>query len=129
MLRFGLRDAYPGSSGTGVVQASSAGSPAAVQQAAAAAAAGVASSAKGKVTGVPLTIGSTLFTWLAFLGLIVGFMLIGQRVGASEDFKSVRLTAFNGIVISMLAIVGIIFWKLVFSAVKIPYVSDLVIEA
>lgn len=120
-----LRDIFPTAKGFGTVYAGQASAPSGVTTAQARLSAGLGAQS-GPVTGAPLTLGSGLATWLAFLGLVVGFMLIGQRVGPAEDFRSIRLTFFNALAISLLAIVGILFWKFVFFTVKIPYVSDLV---
>jgi len=120
-----LRDVYPSARGFGTVYGGQAAAPSAISNTQTRTAAGLGPQA-GPVTGAPLTLTSGIATWLAFVVLVVGFMLLGQRFGPKEDFRSIRLTFYNAVTVGMLAVVGILFLKFLFYTIKIPYVSDLV---
>lgn len=67
------------------------------------------------------------FTWWGFLFLmLVGLMFVAKRLGSEDEFRNVRLSAYNVIVISLASIVGIAFFKVVFSRFRVPGLSDLV---
>ncbi len=122
------RDLYPGISGFGIgAVATGVGSAGARNTLVNQTATGTASGT-GAVTGTPLTLGSGLAVWAVFAALVVGVMLLGQRIGPAEDFRNVRLTFFNALAVSGLAVVGILFWKFVFTTFKVPIVSDLLVS-
>lgn len=78
-----------------------------------------------------LTIGgqaSPLMGLVVFGGMVVGIMLLAQHLGEGEEFRNVKATAYNALVISLLAVAGIPVWKFVFTRVKVPGVSTWVLS-
>lgn len=69
--------------------------------------------------------GNPLHYWLLLLVLLVGFMYAVQKTGG-EGFGNIRLSAYNILVISFAAILGISFWKTVFTRVPVPGVTTIV---
>lgn len=78
----------------------------------AAAAAGAAAS-KGFM-GQPLT------WFLVLIALLIGMRFVGGKLGDKEDFRNIRVTVHNVIIISMASIIGIGFLKVVFNYWKVP---------
>ena len=65
--------------------------------------------------------------WFALVALLVALMWGAQRFGSEgADFKNIKLSLFNVLVISLASIIGITFFKILFSVVKVPGASDLV---
>lgn len=67
-------------------------------------------------------LGEPLSWWVVLLVLLVALMWAAKRVGdsAAEDFKSIKLSMYNIVVISIAAIIGLGFFKAVFNKWKIP---------
>lgn len=59
--------------------------------------------------------------------LLVGLSLLAQRVGTQEDFREVRLSVYNVIVIGLAAIVGILFWKVLLTRFPVPHITPAVL--
>lgn len=64
--------------------------------------------------------------WGAVLVMLLAFMWFASWLGKGEGFGDIRGSAYNALVISLWSILGIIFWKAVFSMVKVPIISPLV---
>lgn len=60
---------------------------------------------------------------LVFIGLIIGLAFVAKRVGSVEEFKNIRVSPFNVLIISLAAIIGIPVWKFAFTKFPIPGVS------
>lgn len=61
---------------------------------------------------------------LVFLALIVATMWIAARVGAADQqFANIKATAYNALIISWIAVLGIPIWKYLFTRWKVPGVS------
>ena len=78
-----------------------------------------------------LTIGgqaNPLTGMLVFGALVVVLMLIAQRMGDADEFRNLRLSAYNVLITSLIAVAGIPVWKTVFTKVKVPGVSTWVLS-
>lgn len=60
---------------------------------------------------------------LVFGGLALGIMLLAQRLGGPDGFGNIRASAYNILLVSLLAVAGIPVWKFVFTRVKVPGIS------
>lgn len=61
------------------------------------------------------------FTWfLVLIALLIGLKFIAQKFGEGEDFKSIRVSMHNVIIISIAAIIGIGFFKVILNRWKVP---------
>lgn len=75
----------------------------------------------GSMTGRPLT------WWFVLVILLVALMWTAQRFGSeAEQFKSVKLSLYNIIVISLAAMVGFGLFKAIFGRFQVPGLSDYV---
>lgn len=76
------------------------------------------------IAGKPLT------WWGVLVLVLLGVMWLAKRYGGGDgsDFKNVRLTVYNMFVITVNAVVGIAFLKIVFSRFKVPGLSALVLS-
>lgn len=71
--------------------------------------------------------GQPLLWWGVIAILLVGTMFASQKLGAQEgEFKNIRLSIYNVVVISLAAMVGFGFFKVLFGKVKIAGLSDFV---
>jgi hypothetical protein len=66
---------------------------------------------------------------LVLLGLLVGLMFLAKRLGADDDFRSIRPTVYNVIVISMAAVIGLPFWKYLATKFPVPGVSGWILAS
>ena len=74
--------------------------------------------------------GSPLLALGVIAVLLFALMFIAKRFGSeASEFASVKLSFYNIIVISLAAVIGINFFKLVFTKVKIPGVSAVFLAA
>lgn len=65
--------------------------------------------------------------WLVILALLlVGFRFLAGKGGEGAQFANLKVTIWNVVLISLVAIVGIVFFKIVFSKVNVPGLSPLV---
>lgn len=51
--------------------------------------------------------GNPLAFWVMFVILLLGLMVLAQRLGASDEFSNIKGTAYNVLVVALIAIVGI----------------------
>lgn len=66
---------------------------------------------------------------VVFLALIVGLAFIAKRVGTADEFRNIRTSPYNVLLISMAAIIGMPIWKYVFTRFPVPGVSTWVASA
>jgi hypothetical protein len=72
-------------------------------------------------------LGRPLSWWFLLAVLLVALMWTAQRFGnLGEDFKSVRLSVYNIVVITLAAMVGFGAFKVIFGRFQIPGLSDYV---
>lgn len=67
--------------------------------------------------------------WFMLVALLFGFMYLAQRLGGKSDFANIKMTAYNVAIISLAAIIGMTFWKALFTRVKVPGLSALILAA
>lgn len=66
-------------------------------------------------------------TWLIVLALLlVGFRFIASKGGDGAQFANIKVTVWNVVLISLAAILGIAFFKVVFSKINVPGLTPLV---
>lgn len=85
-----------------------------------------ASGADDKPAGNP-NAKNKFVTWLVLLGLLILLMFGVQKFGSGEQgsqFANIKLSAFNILVIGFAAVIGITFFRLLFSRFYIPNVSE-----
>lgn len=81
----------------------------------------VAPNASGGFIGKPLS------WWFIIVALTVALMWTAQRYGSeAEQFKNVRLSVYNIVVISLAAMIGFGAFKVIFGKVRVPGLSDYV---
>ena len=83
------------------------------------------SEAAGLPTGRSMT-ALSLGWWVVMFALLIGLMLLARFLGKGEGFSNLKLSAYNLLVISWVAILGIAFYKAVFARINVPFVSPLV---
>lgn len=66
---------------------------------------------------------SPLMGALVFLLLIVATMWVMHRFGRDGEFANIKASAYNALIISWIAILGIPIWKALFTRVKVPGIS------
>jgi len=68
------------------------------------------------------------FSWFfVLIALLIGLMYTAKRFGGGEDFRNVKLSTYNIVVISMASIIGIGFFKALLGKYKIAGLSDFVL--
>jgi hypothetical protein len=65
-------------------------------------------------------LGQPLTWFMLLIVLLVGMRWVGAKIGDAEDFRNIRVTVHNVIIISLAAIIGIGFFKVVFNYWKVP---------
>jgi hypothetical protein len=65
-------------------------------------------------------LGQPLTWFLLLLALLISLRFVAGKLGEGDDFKNIRVTVHNVIVISLAAIIGIGFFKVVFNYWKVP---------
>lgn len=122
-----LRNLYPTALGNTIGQAGSAQNQTGVP-------AGVSNAPSGvdAVQEQALSIGgqaNPVIGGIVFIALIVGLGLLARKVGTIDDFKNVRVTPYNVLIVSMAAIIGMPIWKWFFTRFPVPGVSTWVASA
>jgi hypothetical protein len=77
-----------------------------------------ATSARNPIAGQHL-----LLSGAVFLGLLLALMFTAKHIGTEDEFKNIKVSAYNVLVISLAAVVGIPVIKFLASKVPIPAVS------
>ena len=81
----------------------------------------------GGGTGGNGVVGRPLTWWLVLVVLLVALMWTAQRFGSeAEQFKSIRLSLYNILVISLAAMIGFGVFKAIFGRFQVPGLSDYV---
>jgi hypothetical protein len=65
-------------------------------------------------------IGQPLSWWFVLVALLVGTMFAAKKLGAGEEFRNVKMSVYNVVVISLASIIGIGFFKVAFNKFKVP---------
>lgn len=69
-------------------------------------------------------LGQPLTWFLLLVVLLISLRFIATKLGEGEEFKSVRVSVHNVIVISLAAIIGIGFFKVVFNFWRVPGLTN-----
>lgn len=64
--------------------------------------------------------GNPLATWAALIVLLLGLFYLANRVGSSDDFANLKASAYNVLVVGLIAIVAIPPIKLAASMLPLP---------
>jgi hypothetical protein len=81
--------------------------------------------ASGGGGGMNGFVGKPLSWWFLLAVLLVALMWSAQKFGSlGEDFKSVRLSVYNIVVITLAAMVGIGAFKVIFGKFQVPGLSE-----
>lgn len=64
---------------------------------------------------------------LTFVALLLVLMFVGHQLDGKEEFKNIKVSFYNVIVISLAAIVGIPLMKWLFSRIPIPAIKNWVL--
>jgi hypothetical protein len=74
--------------------------------------------------------GNPLMAWGILIILLFALMFIAKRVGSEQsEFASIKMSFYNVIVISLAAVIGINFFKLVFTKFPVPGISTIFLNA
>lgn len=65
-------------------------------------------------------LGQPFTWWLLLAAMLIGLKFVAQKLGDGEEFKSIRVSVHNVVIISLAAILGIGFFKVVFNRWKVP---------
>jgi hypothetical protein len=117
-----LRNMYPAARGVTTGQSGGANNQTAIPQVAGA----TSSASDSGDVAKSLSIGgqaSPAIGALVFIALIVGLGFAAQRFGTVDEFKNIRVTPFNVLIISLAAVIGIPVWKYAFTKLPVPAVS------
>ena len=80
----------------------------------------------GRIVGNGV-LGKPLSWWFLLTVLLFGLMFTAQRFGTvGEDFKSIRMSIYNIVVITLAAMIGFGAFKVIFGRIQIPGLSDYV---
>lgn len=71
-------------------------------------------------------LGQPFTWWLILIAMLVGLKFVAQKLGEGEDFKSIRVSIHNVVIISLAAVIGIGFFKVVFNRWPVPGLTTFV---
>lgn len=71
-------------------------------------------------------LGQPFTWWLLLLSLLIGLKFVAAKLGDGEEFKSIRVSMHNVIIISLASVIGIGFMKVVFNRWPIPGLTTFV---
>ncbi len=60
---------------------------------------------------------------VVFLAMIIALAFLAKRFGGEEEFRNVRVSPYNVLIVSLAAIIGIPVWKYAFTKLPLPGVS------
>jgi hypothetical protein len=72
--------------------------------------------------------GHPLAGLVVFGVLVAAIMYLAQHLGEPEEFRNIRASAYNVLLISLIAVAGIPVWKFLFTRVQVPGVSAWVLS-
>jgi hypothetical protein len=71
-------------------------------------------------------LGQPIAWWVFLIVILYGVRFIGAKLGSGEEFKSLKVSVFNIVTVSLMAIVGIGFMKVLFNRFKVPGLTPFV---
>lgn len=116
-----LRNIYPSAVGNTIGQSGSASNQTAVS-----AGLPAKTQAAASAQDAALAIGgqaNPVIGGIVFLALIVGLWFLAKYIGTVDEFKNIRVSPYNVLIISMAAIIGMPVWKWFFTRFPVPGVS------
>lgn len=72
------------------------------------------------------TMGSPVVWLVVIVLLLIGFRFLAQKGGEGAQFANLKVTVWNVILITLVAVVGITFMKVVFAKIPVPGLTQLV---
>jgi hypothetical protein len=73
--------------------------------------------------------GTATHWWLFLILALVGLMFLARHLGEASEFASIKMSVYNVVIISLAAIIGINFFKLVFTKFPVPGLSTLALAS
>jgi hypothetical protein len=64
--------------------------------------------------------GQPLSWFIVLVVMLIGLKFVAGKLGGDEEFKSIRVSVHNVIIISLAAVIGIGFFKVVFNRWPVP---------
>ncbi len=71
-------------------------------------------------------LGQPFTWWFVLVAALIGLKVVAERLGQGEEFRSIRVSIHNVLIISLAAIIGIAFFKVVFNRWRVPGLTTLV---
>lgn len=71
-------------------------------------------------------LGQPLAWWALLLGLLYAVRFAGTKLGSGEEFKNLKVSVFNIVTVSLMAVVGIGFLKVLLNRFKVPGLTPFV---
>jgi len=68
-----------------------------------------------------------LYGFVVLALMLVALAFLARRVGTVEEFRDIRLSVYNILVISLAAIIGIDFWKVLLTRFPVPHITPAVL--
>lgn len=76
--------------------------------------------------GQPAPAGGGLVGWFSILAVYLVLSFIAKKAGQAEEFKNIRLSAYNVLTITLAAIIGLTLVKVAFTKFPVPGITPLV---
>lgn len=111
---------YPSDAGNPLAIAATAGSTATISG-------GVGPGAAAGAATTPQ--GGGVKGWIVLVVLYLVLSFVAKKAGQAEEFKNIRLSAYNVLTITLAAILGITLLKVAVTKVPIPGVTPLILAA
>ena len=71
-------------------------------------------------------LGQPFTWWFVLVAALIGLKFVAERLGQGEEFRSIRVSIHNVLIISLAAVIGIAFLKVVFNRWRVPGLTTLV---
>jgi hypothetical protein len=71
-------------------------------------------------------LGQPFTWWLILVVLLIALKFVAQKLGDGEEFKSIRVSIHNVVIIALAAIIGIGFFKVIFNRWPVPGLTTFV---
>jgi hypothetical protein len=75
------------------------------------------------------TAGHPVSWWIAIIVLLVALKFVAEKAGDSGSYSNIKVGAWNTLVVTISAIIGLTFLKWVFGMYRIPGLSAIVLAA
>lgn len=74
-----------------------------------------------------IAISRPIYGLAVLAAMVVLLGLVARRFGTVEEFRDIRLSVYNILIISLAAIVGINIWKIIFTRFPVPHITPVVL--